>query len=235
MRACDALRRPSPAIFGVDNEIAQPQPAYWLAGCTLEGAPAVKPFAETRTATMSPLRWLRSLAALAALVLGLLICCEDADARLEDAMIAGGSARTSMTFTSMVADDRTIRSPAAQPGYQGGSLGGLFNRPGLIGGFAAGFLGAGVLGLLFGHGMVGELSGTTSCLGLIFQLALIAMLARLIWTWWRADRAAAVADLSPRQLADAYGRSRHGVLPDIESYPSTDARPAQPKNDTVKN
>jgi hypothetical protein len=195
----------------------------------------VQPFAGTRTATLSPLRWLRSLVALAALVLGLLICCEDADARLEDAMIAGGNARTSVVFTGVVADDRPIRSSAVQPGYQGGSLGGLFNRPGLLGGFAAGFLGAGVLGLLFGHGMVGELSGMTSCLGLIFQLALIVMLARLIWTWWRADKAAAVADLSPRQLADAYGRSRHGMLPDIESYPSTDAGPAEPKNDTVKN
>jgi hypothetical protein len=194
----------------------------------------VKPFAETGTATPPPpLRWLQSLAALAALVLGLLICCEGADARLEDAMIVGGNARTSMAFSSVVADDRSIRPFSAQPGYQGGSLGGLFNRPGLIGGFAAGFLGAGVLGLLFGHGMLGGLSGPTSCLGLIFQLALIVMLARLIWIWWRADRAAAAAELSPRQLADAYGRSRHGMLPDIESYPCIDAGPPKPENDIV--
>ncbi|HKG01081.1 MAG TPA: hypothetical protein VKB15_10690, partial [Xanthobacteraceae bacterium] len=35
-------------------------------------------------------------------------------------------------------------TPARQPG---GMFGGLFNRPGLLGGLAAGFLGAGLLGL----------------------------------------------------------------------------------------
>ena len=63
----------------------------------------------------------------------------------------------------------------------------MFNRGDLIGGFAAGFLGSGVIGLLFGHGVVGELGGVASVLGLLFQLALIAMLARLIWTWWHDD------------------------------------------------
>ncbi len=103
---------------------------------------------------------------------------------------------------------------AAQPA--GGSLGGLFNRPGVVGGFSAGFLGAGVLGLVFGHGMTSELTGAASVLGLIFQLTLILMLARLIWTWWRADRSAAFAEMSPRQLADAYGRLRNEALPDVD-------------------
>ncbi len=89
-----------------------------------------------------------------------------------------------------------------QPIYPGGSLGGLFSRPGLLGGFAAGFLGAGVLGVLFGHGMLGELSGVASVLGLIFQLILMVMMARLIWTWWRADKVAAVR----RSIAAATGR-----------------------------
>jgi hypothetical protein len=103
---------------------------------------------------------------------------------------------------------------AAQP--TGGSLGGLFNRPGLVGGFSAGFLGAGVLGLIFGHGMTSELTGTASFLGLIFQITLILMLARLFWTWWRADRTAGFVDMSPRELADAYGRLRNEALPDID-------------------
>ena len=102
----------------------------------------------------------------------------------------------------------------AQP--TGGSLGGLFNRPGVVGGFSAGFLGAGVLGLVFGHGMTSELTGAASVLGLIFQVTLILMLARLFWGWWRADRSAAFADMSPRQLADAYGRLRNEALPDID-------------------
>jgi len=42
------------------------------------------------------------------------------------------------------------------------------------------------------------------------------MLARLIWSWWRVGSVATVPDLSPRQLADAYERSRNVVLPDID-------------------
>jgi predicted lipid-binding transport protein (Tim44 family) len=116
-------------------------------------------------------------------------------------------------------DARADDSPcaAAQPAYPVGSLGGLFSRPGLIGGFAAGFLGAGVFGLLFGHGMIGELSSFPSMLGLLLQVALLLMLGRLIWTWWRADKAAAMAKLSPRQLADAYGRMRNEGVSDVNA------------------
>jgi hypothetical protein len=38
---------------------------------------------------------------------------------------------------------------------------------------------------------------------------LLAIFARLLWAWWRADRAVAAGTLSPRQLADAYGRARN--------------------------
>jgi hypothetical protein len=179
----------------------------------------------TQTATLSPVRWLRSLATLAALTLGLLLCTDDADARFEDELsFVGGTAgaflspaTASMIDDNLAALDGWVLPSVAQPTYPGGSLGELFSRPGLIGGFAAGFLGAGVLGLLFGHGMVGELGSVASVLGLAFQLALIVMLARLIWTWWNVDKADARAGLSPRQLADAYGRSRHAALPEVET------------------
>jgi predicted lipid-binding transport protein (Tim44 family) len=101
----------------------------------------------------------------------------------------------------------------ASAGQQNGSLGGLFNRPGLVGGFAAGFLGAGLLGLFFGHGVFGGLGGVASYSGLLCQLALIAMLARLIWSWWSGRNAPAFAGLSPRQLADPYLRSRNEAFP----------------------
>jgi hypothetical protein len=175
--------------------------------------------------TLPSPRWLPSLATVAALVLGLLIWTEDADARFEDGLgFGGGEVRTFLSpptgpvaaGAAAVLDDWMLPS-VTQPTFPGGSLGGLFNRPGLLGGFAAGFLGAGVLGLLFGHGVIDELNGFVSVLGLLFQLALIVMLARLIWTWWGDDKAGTVADLSPRQLADAYGRSRNEGLPDIDS------------------
>jgi hypothetical protein len=173
-------------------------------------------------------RWLRSLATLAVLVLGLLAWSEDSDARAE-----GGSSLAALGplgFSRLAELDDPLPANATQPTYPGGSLGGLFNRPGLIGGFAAGFLGAGVVGLLFGHGMIGELTGFPAVVGLLFQLTLLGMLGRLIWSWWRLDSTASVPDLSPRQLADAYERSRNEALPDIdldyEADPDRDAKKA---------
>jgi hypothetical protein len=52
---------------------------------------------------------------------------------------------------------------------------------------------------------------------LLLQVALLLMLGRLIWTWWRADKAAAMAKLSPRQLADAYGRMRNEGVSDVNA------------------
>lgn len=171
-------------------------------------------------------RWLRSFATLFVLALGLLMWSDDADVRAEDGSGFAGIAAfaaTGLTGSPVPLDNSLPTSAAAQPTYQGGSLGGLFNRPGLLGGFAAGFLGAGVLGLLFGHGMIGELGGVPSILGLLFQFTLLAMLGRLIWSWWRVDSVATVADLSPRQLADAYERSRNEALPDIDAATDGDA------------
>jgi hypothetical protein len=51
----------------------------------------------------------------------------------------------------------------------------------------------------------------------LFQIALLLLFARLIWTWWRADKVAGAAGLSPRQLADAYGRDRNEAPPDVQS------------------
>lgn len=171
---------------------------------------------------------MRSLAAVLALGLGFLNFSEDVGARVAgERGLAGG-----LVMAVAIADEALVRRPAvAQPSHSGGSLGGLFNRPGLVGGFAAGFLGAGLLGLLFGHGVVGELSGATSLMGLFFQLALLALLARLIRVWWRADKAADTADLSPRQLADAYGRQRHEMLPDFGFGTANDVDPAAAANE----
>jgi hypothetical protein len=194
-----------------------------------EGLP-VQPFATQPT--MVPLaRSLRSLATFAALTLGLLVWAEDADARLDSELSFGGmdiGALTSQPVVAAILDDMTAYDgattprSAAQPGAPGGTLVGLFSRPGLLGGFAAGFLGAGLLGLLFGQGVAGGLTGIAAFLGLIFQLALIVILARLIWTWWHDDKAG-FAHLSPRQLADAYGSPRHEKLPDIDSPATIDS------------
>jgi len=160
--------------------------------------------------------YLRRLAALFLVAFGLVLWAEEADARLSrDARLADGARAIGLTEPALAAQQPEISPCAAQPAYPAGSLGGLFSRPGLIGGFAAGFLGAGIFGLLFGHGVVGELSGVPSILGLIFQFVLLLAFGWLIWAWWRADRAAGLAQLSPRQLADAYGRDRDAGLRDL--------------------
>jgi hypothetical protein len=99
------------------------------------------------------------------------------------------------------------------PGTQSGSLGGLFNRPGWVGGFAAGFLGAGLLGVFFGHGMFAGLNSPAAVFGLAFQLGLVVLLGRLIWTWWSGRNEPAFTGLSPRQLADPYLRTRQELPP----------------------
>ena len=169
--------------------------------------------AVVRIGIVSRLRWLLPLAAFFVLAFGLLLWAEEADAWLgRDARFDGVRA-VGLSESALAADQEEISPCAAQPAYPVGSLGGLFSRPGMIGGFAAGFLGAGIFGLLFGHGVIGELSGVPSILGLMFQFALLLALGWLIRAWWRADKAATAA--SPRQLADAYERARNDTLPDI--------------------
>jgi predicted lipid-binding transport protein (Tim44 family) len=79
------------------------------------------------------------------------------------------------------------RSAAAQPG-------GLFNRPGLLGGLAAGFLGAGLLGLLMGHGFLGGLGSLASFFGLLLQVGLVVIVARLLWNWFARRNEPATAN-----------------------------------------
>jgi hypothetical protein len=109
---------------------------------------------------------------------------------------------------TVVPDQSAASLQAGSSTYPGGSLTGLFQSGGWLGGFAAGFLGSGFLGLLFGRGLIGELGSIPSYFGLAFQLALLAMLCRLIWTRWRGGDGAGTGTLSPRQLAAPYLRSR---------------------------
>jgi len=86
--------------------------------------------------------------------------------------------------------ERTMTQPAApgaaaRPTTPATQPGGFFNRPGLLGGLAAGFLGAGLFGLLFGNGMLGGLGGLASMLGLILQVGLVAIVGYMLWSWWK--------------------------------------------------
>jgi predicted lipid-binding transport protein (Tim44 family) len=172
------------------------------------------------------LRWLQTVARIVALTAALLVGAEEADARA-----GGGLAAASPVpiRAGLVAADGGLAHHAAlaQLPPNGGSLSDLFHRGGLLGGFAAGFLGSGLLGLLFGRGLIGGLGGVPSYLGLLFQLALIVMLCRLIWSRWRHVDFAGVAGLSPRQLADPYLRSRDDVHAGLDSAAGEDEHAGQ--------
>jgi predicted lipid-binding transport protein (Tim44 family) len=162
----------------------------------------------------------QALAVTLSLAMPLVVVASSADARIG----GGGSSgsRGSRTFsapppTSTAPNaaqpfNRTITQPGS-PGL-GTPGGGLFNRPGmgLFGGLAAGFLGAGLLGMLFGGGLFGGLGGFSSIIGLILQIAVIVFLVRLAMGWWqrRHETQAAYAGGGPSPLS-AQSTYRSGV------------------------
>lgn len=200
------------------------------------GAPYSLTPAWRRKRAVTLLRWLQSLARLVALAAALLVGADEADAGTAGGVSVAwpaGAARASL----VVADRGSARVVAlAQMSPSGGSLSDLFHRGGLLGSFAAGFLGSGLLGLLFGRGLLGELGGVPSYLGLLFQLALVVMLCRLIWSRWHHVDLAGVAGLSSRQLADPYLRSRDDVHAGLDSIaPPDDQKTRPPRNGSPPN
>ncbi|MBN8964896.1 MAG: TIM44-like domain-containing protein, partial [Rhizobiales bacterium] len=102
-----------------------------------------------------------------------------------------------------------VQTRAATAGQTSAARPGLFGG-GLLGGLAAGFIGAGLFGLLFGHGFLGGMAGFASIIGLLLQVALIVIVARLAWAWWqRRNGMATAGGPSLRQGLD--GGSRPGL------------------------
>jgi predicted lipid-binding transport protein (Tim44 family) len=137
----------------------------------------------------------QTLAVVLSLALPLMLAVSSADARVGGGLSSGS--RGTRTFS---APPSTSTAPSAaqpfnrtftEPGSSGlGSStagGGFFNRPGggMLRGLAAGFLGAGLLGMLFGGGLFGGLGGLSSLFGLILQIGLIVIVVRLAMSWWQ--------------------------------------------------
>ncbi len=91
---------------------------------------------------------------------------------------------------------RSITQPGTTAPKAAPATGGLLNRPGLLGGLAAGFLGAGLLGMLFGGGLFSGLGGLSSIIGLVLQIGLIYLVVRLAMSWWKRRNAPAFANAS---------------------------------------
>lgn len=104
--------------------------------------------------------------------------------------------------------DRTITQPQrpGQPGAQapaaaqqrpGGLFGGLGG--GLLGGLAAGFLGAGLFGLLSGSGLFSGLGSLSGFLGLLLQVGIIVLIVGLVMRMIRNRRPATAGGPDLRQ------------------------------------
>ena len=169
----------------------------------------------------------RAIAVVLSLAVPLVIAISSADARIG----GGGSSgsRGSRTFSAPPSTttapgtaapmNRTFTQPGSPgvgaPAAAGAARGGFFNRPGMgmLGGLAAGFLGAGLLGMLFGGGMFSGLGGLSSIFGLILQIGLIIIVVRLAMSWWqrRQTPAAAFAGGSDAGPATAQSSFRSGM------------------------
>ena len=146
---------------------------------------------------------LKSLAVTLAVAVPLVLAVPGADARIGGGFSSGSRGARSFSAppsTSTAPNlarpfDRTVTGPSS-PGFGTGMGGGFFGRPGLFGGLMAGFLGAGLFGLLFGGGLFGGLGGFASLIGLILQIAVIVFIVRFLMSYWQR-RNAAYAGASP--------------------------------------
>ena len=150
----------------------------------------------------------RAIAVVLSLALLSISAISPADARVGGGF--GSGSRGARTFSAPPSTstapgtaqpfNRTITQPGS-PGLGTPAGGGFFNSPGrsMLGGLAAGFLGAGLLGMLFGGGMFSGLGGLSSILGLILQIGLIVFVIRLAMSWWqrRHQTASAYAGAAP--------------------------------------
>lgn len=193
---------------------------------------------------MSAKRFSRSVFALSAVAAALLLLAGS----LAEARPGGGGSRGARTFSAppmtrtaprqAAPIERSMTQPtrpgAAASAPQAGA-GGLFNRPGLIGGLAAGFLGAGLFGLLAGNGLFGGMAGFASVIGLLLQIALVVLVARLVWAWWQR-RNGGLAFASAAQQGTAPPRASAGPAAGLGGMPgglggSATAAPAEPSDD----
>ena len=120
---------------------------------------------------------------------------------LAEARAGGGSSfgsRGSRTYNSVPATPTAPRSqplersvtpqpaPAVRPGTPVSRSPSFFGGHPFFSGLMGGLLGAGLAGLLFGHGFFGYGLGFAGVIGLLLQLALVAVLIRLAMGYFRS-------------------------------------------------
>jgi predicted lipid-binding transport protein (Tim44 family) len=173
---------------------------------------------------------LRPLLALCAVAATLALVVSSADARPRSSFGSRGSQTYSAPPSTATAPTaKPIERSMTQPGQPGSAVsqrpatapnaapaGGFFGRPGFMGGLFAGFLGAGLLGMLLGHGFAGGLGGFASILGLMLQIGIVVLIGYLLWTWWQRRSQPALAsgpamrDMTPDDSRPSFLRGLGG-------------------------
>ena len=145
------------------------------------------------------------LAAAFLLLGGLAVAPAAADARAGGGFSMGsrGSRSYSMPAPTRTAPyaaspfDRSMAPRAAPYGAGGGMMSGMRGHP-LAAGLLGGFLGAGIGGMLFGHGFMGGGGmGMGGLLGLLIQIALIVFVVRWLLRRFSGANARSVAGAAP--------------------------------------
>ena len=165
---------------------------------------------------------IKTLAVVAAVAMPLVIAVSSS----VDARVSSGGSRGSRTYSAPPSTatapnsaqpiQRSITQPGAKAPAAAPAAGGFLNRPGLLGGLAAGFLGAGLLGMLFGGGLFSGLGSLSSIFGLIIQLGLVYLVVRLAMSWWMRRNAPAYASASAAP-ASAPEQNQQGPLSSMRS------------------
>jgi predicted lipid-binding transport protein (Tim44 family) len=141
----------------------------------------------------------RIMMALFVAILTLGLSAEFVDAKPGRGSNAGSrGSRTDMSVPSTPTAPRATTgapsSPAAVPGRAAAATAAQAAKPSMMStmakGFAMGLIGAGLFGLLTGGSLFGGLSGLAGFLGLLLQVALIALAVRLIWGFFKNRQAA---------------------------------------------
>jgi len=172
----------------------------------------------------------RSLLALLAVGAVIAFAVVEADARSRGSIGSRGARTYSAPPPTATAPKgaQPIQRSTTQPGQPGAQAaaarpaaaapsGGLLNRPGLLGGLAAGFLGAGLIGLLMGNGLLGGLAGLASFFGLLLQVGLVVLVGYLLWSWWQRRNQPALA--SGPNMSQADMRHTMDAQPQPQSQP----------------
>jgi predicted lipid-binding transport protein (Tim44 family) len=186
----------------------------------------------------------RGIAGALAVVLSLALPATIIASSMADARPGGGGGFGSRGSRTFAAPPPTATAPKAaapmqrtitQPGAPGATAaapaaaakGGMFNRPGMgmLGGLAAGFLGAGLLGMLFGGGFLSGLGGFASIIGLLLQIVLVVVVVKLAMSWWQRRNQTAAASASPYSANPLAGNAPTGNS-SYANTPASDLRPA---------